>query len=514
MSMPSTKQGISPQLLNRPFYFIVVLWGERFRNYLLDFCLPSLLSPRNLPSISTRPRSQLLIFTRPEDWEIIQASPIFKAISQYVDPEYRELPPCPPELSGCQHMGASHKYAFDMAYKNKAYPFVMMPDSIFSDGTIARLQELALEGNELVFVPALRFAEEPLFEQFEKRGISTHGRGGIAEPISLSGRELAAIALPSMHSETKAYEWDSAYLTPSPAAVWWRVPDEDGIVVHCLSWALFLIDFNAVPKHDTSTFDGWTLDGDYAYKNLGNIKKIYFVLDSDEMFIASWAPLEEKAVPLHPDPHLAKKWTGKLTRMIRLNQWFYGGGFDPLKQEHFFTPVRWHARDIIKYKWRPVERKALRILTSALGPAPASIAELHSKKFNEPHSLNRNPLGLPNALSTWERTAQKTLLVLFRAKARIFYLSTQTALQISYRSTQAAARITYRRSRFQYYVAHYSAQGPAHVKYYYYHASFFIRHHFAQGHARWRAIISQGPARLRYIFFRAISYVTTRLFRA
>src|SRR5580704_9946579 len=41
-------------LLDRPFYFIVVLWGERFREYFLEYCAPSLLSPGNLPALSTR----------------------------------------------------------------------------------------------------------------------------------------------------------------------------------------------------------------------------------------------------------------------------------------------------------------------------------------------------------------------------------------------------------------------------------------------------------------------------
>ena len=65
------------------------------------------------------------------------------------------------------------------------------------------------------------------------------------------------MALASMHSETKIYEWDAPYFHPMPAAVWWRVPDEDGIVVHSFSWAPLLFDFSAVPNRDTSTFDEW-----------------------------------------------------------------------------------------------------------------------------------------------------------------------------------------------------------------------------------------------------------------
>src|SRR2546426_114422 len=86
----------SAPVLERPFYFIIVLWGERFRDYFLDLCLPTLLSPRNLPSLATRARSKFLLCTRPQDWAAIQAAPIFKLLERYVDPVYLEIPPCPP----------------------------------------------------------------------------------------------------------------------------------------------------------------------------------------------------------------------------------------------------------------------------------------------------------------------------------------------------------------------------------------------------------------------------------
>ena len=130
-------------MLDRPFYFILVLWGARFRNYFLDLCLPTLLSPRNLPSLATRQRSKFLFCTRPEDWAAISAAPIFRLLERHVEPVYFEIPPCPPGVSGCVHMGIGHRRGCELAYEAKAYPFVLTPDSIFSDGTIAHLQELA-----------------------------------------------------------------------------------------------------------------------------------------------------------------------------------------------------------------------------------------------------------------------------------------------------------------------------------------------------------------------------------
>jgi hypothetical protein len=357
-------------LLERPFYFIVVLWGERFRRYFLDLCLPTLLAPGNLPALATAQRSKFLIFTYPADFEAISRAPIFALLERYVEPVFCEIPQCPVGTSGCAHMGIGHRRGLESAYAAKAYPFVLTPDSVFSDGTVGRLQQLASEGVELVLVPALRFSEEPLFENLRKLGVSL-SRDAVAEPIALASRQLAHAALHSMHSETLTYEWDAPYFFSHPSAAWWRVPGEDGIVVHCLSWAAPLLDFGAVRTHDTSTFDEWTFDGDYIYRNLSEIKKIHLVRDSDEMFIASWAPADDKPYSLTPQPVLQRRFLGELTKRVRFRSWFYSGILDPFKQEIFFPCVRWHSADI-NAKWDPVERRALATLLSCVAPPSGS----------------------------------------------------------------------------------------------------------------------------------------------
>src|SRR5438067_12634743 len=91
-------------VLARPFYFIVVLWGERFRNYFLDLGLPTLLSPGNLPALKTDPRSKFVICSPAEDWAALHAAPVVRLLEQYVDVAHIDIPACPPGVSGCVHM--------------------------------------------------------------------------------------------------------------------------------------------------------------------------------------------------------------------------------------------------------------------------------------------------------------------------------------------------------------------------------------------------------------------------
>ena len=355
-----------------------MLWGERFRNYFLEYCLPSMLSTGNIPALSTRTPSKYLIATRPEDWEAMQQTAIFKLLRQYIEPVYLEIPPCPPGKGGCEHMGTGHKIACEYAHKERAYAVLFTPDCMLSDGTVARLQQLAHAGTELVLTAALRYGEEPFLGILERMGlIPLESRRDSGTPITISGRQMVYAAINGFHSEALRYEWNKPYFHPMPSATWWRVPDEEGVLVHCLSWAPLLLDYGAIEDHDSSTLDNWTIDGDYVYKNLGKSQSIYVVQDSDEMLHASWAPLSDRPQDMHPNPLYEPRWFGNLAKGARFRSAFNSGVFDPLKQQIFFFPVRWHSRPL-NGAWRPVEHRAMRQLL-AFVRAPEDATDISAK---------------------------------------------------------------------------------------------------------------------------------------
>jgi hypothetical protein len=155
-------------------------------------------------------------------------------------------------------------------------------------------------------------------------------------------------------------------MTPIIPAAIWRVPGEDGIVLHSLSYLALLLDYAAVTCHDTSTFEDWTVDGNYYHDNAVRMKRIHLVQDSDEMFVASWAPLEDKPFPYRPTPIF------NLPYLKRIFGWqfaksFYSGVFDATKQRLLFKPIRWHSRPL-NGKWNTVENRAQRELLTFIMP--------------------------------------------------------------------------------------------------------------------------------------------------
>ena len=356
-------------ILDRPFYFVVVLWGRRFRDYFLDYCLPSLLSPGNFPSLSTSAPSTLVIATQPEDWAAMKTTAIFQELEHYVVPVMAELPAYVSASNVYEHMGRGHKIALEMAHQAKAYTVVLTPDCMLSDGTVSRLQDLARDGIELVLAPALRFGEEPFLRHLGTMGIlGPARRRGSVEPLVVTGRQLVSAAVNGLHSETLSYEWATPYFVPIAPAAWWRVPGEEGIVLHSLSWAALLLDYGVLVEHDTSTLDSWTLDGDYLHKNLRRITNIHVVCDSDEMFLASWGPMHQNRCD--PYPLFKIPILGNMMRATQFRDGFYGPLFDPFKRRLFFHPVRWHAKPL-NAEWARVEQKAARTLGRWLRPQEA-----------------------------------------------------------------------------------------------------------------------------------------------
>ena len=351
-------------MLDRPFFFMTVLWGKRFRDYFLDWCLPTLLAPNNIPALSTKIKSRMIIATRPEDWDAMMQSSIVEIALKYVEFDFIEIPPCPEGLHGCQHMGIGHKLCAERAFDDKAYGFFFQPDTMFSDGTIAKLQELAIAGKELVLAVALRFGEELFFKHLPINMNCSKDFKVIA-PLSISSRAMVHAAINGMHSETLAYRWDEPGILSHYPAVWW--PASDGVIVHSMSWAPLLIDYKAIGEHDTSTFHAWTIDGDYVHNNIQKMDrvKIYIVQDSDEIFLASWTPMATR-----PVKRLRTLFFEKYISELLFRQSYRSGLFDKFQQENFMKPVRWHVHNLTPasiYGWDDVEFEAQSELKRVIG---------------------------------------------------------------------------------------------------------------------------------------------------
>jgi len=347
----------------RPFYFSTVVWGERFRNYFLEYCLPSLLAPGNIPALDGRRSAKFLIATTLEDWDAMRATPIFRTLERYAEAVLLELPPSVPGQPNWERSVAGYKLYCGACHRDRAYRIFVVPDYIYSDGTLARTHELAMSGAEAVLINSQpRIIDEEFFAALDAmRLLPKKSARDTGEPLAFSGRQLVAAALRAMHSMTTVNEWESAYFCGYAASPWWRVPGEDGIVIFGITWNPLLIDYAAVVEHDLSAIDLRGLDGDYDMRTIGGFKTIYAIQDSDEAYAASWSTREYQRQATSRRRHVLVE----LAKGAGFRASFLAPAFNWLHRTMFFVPIRLHTAPL-NDKWNAVEEKALATLLTWL----------------------------------------------------------------------------------------------------------------------------------------------------
>src|SRR3954469_7323027 len=74
-----------------PVYFSMVVWGEAFVSFFLEFCLPTLLAPNNIPALRHRVGSKFVLHTHESDFAAIERSPAFALLKQTIEVEIRSV---------------------------------------------------------------------------------------------------------------------------------------------------------------------------------------------------------------------------------------------------------------------------------------------------------------------------------------------------------------------------------------------------------------------------------------
>jgi hypothetical protein len=336
---------------NQPFYFLVVFWGSEYRGYFTDICLASLLANGNIPSLDPGRKNRFIICTTRVDWDELQGHALISLLKNYIEIEWVEMTfPEPGDLKMLV-MSKGHRSLSARAFEDRAYGVFLTPDLMLSDGSVAALQRLASAGKQVVLVVAIRFGYEKLQPALQMAGYMKQG-----QPMTVTPRELMRLALPSLHSETLRYEFDKPYFASSPISVYWQVPRGNGIIIYSFSWAPLLVNYGGLDAHCTDTFDKWTLDGDYVYRNFCEFRDIHVVADSDEISLVSFTKESELHYEFSYEYRNMNRWIAKFRKIQMVRTLRDSSVMDPLKRQIFSTPVYLHSREITPVWKRTVSR--------------------------------------------------------------------------------------------------------------------------------------------------------------
>ena len=353
----------------RPIYLMISFWGERFRSYFTNYCLPSLLSPQNLELLSVEDGHKFLICTTENDWREFQAHPIFNELSRHVEPILIEvgLPADESDTAKFSHMTYTHQLMMDVVHQNRALACQIMPDTMYSDGTLSTVLRHASAGAHAVLAVALRMSEEKLFPELRRSGLlpAEGPLSSLPSRIVLPPRAAVGSAVRSLSQDLLNFDWDAKDFPPQfPAFCFWRVADKDEILIHSSYFAYLLIDFAAIETHNTQSFDvGHSIENIWLSDNFPDPSKVKVLQDSDEAMLLSWAPTPNLISPRDQQaslriPLLSTLWKGLRLRYLWALHVTVG---DVQKTNNFRYPIRLHS-GMLGPEWQATEARTRRII--------------------------------------------------------------------------------------------------------------------------------------------------------
>ena len=270
--------------MSRPFLFNVVFWGEYHTKQLIDYTIPTLLSPNNIPSLVKVRDCEFLFVTTPQDAELLRGSESFKLLSSLMPIQFCYVLFDNIDGSKYNKMTLGHTLVCQYGKDHKAYGIFLMPEMLIADGTLLYFDESVNNGSQAIVIMVLRLIEEEL----------TYLRG--PPIINISKRDLVYILFRCAHPEIRSFMMDNDTISLSPGFLIWPDEEQPVWIIHGIRGLPVLVDLeNAVPEAL-----GLTLDtGNFVGASIADKNTIDVVTDSDQALICSITPRDDVPTSLH-----------------------------------------------------------------------------------------------------------------------------------------------------------------------------------------------------------------------
>ena len=257
---------------------LLPVWGERYTRDFLDFSLPSLMAPGNLPGISRLGRCTFVLLAPVKDVETIVRSSLWALLLdccsvrvKYIDDLISQSSSTVLTLAYTLAIREAGERALDTCF------IPLVADYILSDGSLLAVVERVFAGASGVLAGNFQVAREIAFPCLEK---SKNSAGILAIPP----RELVELSLGALHQTTLTeIVNESQAVSPATNRIFWRVDD------HCLVGRFFLMHMIAI-RPETLDFI-IAAPSDYSLiPELCPSGKIIRMTDSDDYFVVECQP--------------------------------------------------------------------------------------------------------------------------------------------------------------------------------------------------------------------------------
>ena len=250
------------------FFFLTPVWGESYTRLFIDTVIPAQLASGNLAAFKGQSGHRYIIYTRPEDAEVIRSSDIYESLNSCVPVSFEFIM----EKVSVVHdmMTACYRRGIKAAEDADAAVVLLTPDIVLSDGSFTTIKHLSCAGWDVVYVPAIRTMKKAVAASLAK----SFKQGS---KIQAPPRKLMRVALDNLHPLADASWWEEGEGGLIPANIYWRVDDE-GLIGRCFH----LHPIFVFPQRKNVNFFG-TVDDDYVLAACPDPSRDFIVEDSDQL---------------------------------------------------------------------------------------------------------------------------------------------------------------------------------------------------------------------------------------
>jgi hypothetical protein len=306
-------------MIRQKVSLITSVWGDWHTGAFLHLNLPSLLAPLNLPAFTAMHDVSFVIFTTDRDRTRIAAAPVFRRLSEITKVAFEPI--AADEIR--DPVGTQQRVwwrAIDHVNRLRTHLFFLPPDVVWSNASMHHIGVAMARGCHIVIIPWTVRVVAETFQPAITAYFSECGYAGI------SSRELVRMTFEHLHPLIAAYRRDSAMFPRHPEMLIETVPKQ-GLLLRLLASIPTVYKPSDVPLNENKLTVGRFPD-----------EEIYVPGDSDEVFVASLAPLDKDFTffdkPRRADPvSIGLWWLGYRSEsndlLVRTSYRIHAGVLEP-----------------------------------------------------------------------------------------------------------------------------------------------------------------------------------------
>lgn len=290
VALPKAKAEVRPP--PKSITLLLPVWGYRFVLQFLEFCLPTMLAPGNIPAVASALPTRFVVLSREGDEELIRSHPTWIALQKFCSAEVGFID----DLITEGNHTATITLAFARAVRQTGEAMTdtgfvfLMSDYLFADGSLRTLVNHFLRGASGVVACNFQIIAEEAAPELQG-GISS-----ISQAIILPARDLLAWSLDHLHPATTANIVNFGLNHNAHTnRLLWRVDE------HTMIGRFYLMHPIGVRPEVTNFVVGSSLDYSFIPEMCpsGNIVTL---ADSDDYFVIEMQPRQHERANLRAGP--------------------------------------------------------------------------------------------------------------------------------------------------------------------------------------------------------------------